>query len=243
MARHPSFAASFVSLSAIGLAGVAEARPLSLDLGLPAFTCPLLFGDEASLPPPPVVLPELEGPSAATGAPDAIRLRDGRLLHGKILTSVQNGLLFRDAQSQQTIVLPFAEVVDVSHPGAAPPLSPALLDQQRHFFLEAQLRDLQGRYDSLSVWPPVEELLFGVLGVATGLLLYLLEGPAGLIWAAFIGVPGLISLVVGTFELTSVLHREGDLEDQIAAVRAELARARGAEAPTPAPLAPLAFRF
>ncbi len=238
---------AFVPGALAGLVSAgAEARPLGLDLGLPSLACPLLLGDEAPLPPPPVVLPP--GPEDAAALPpagfDVVRLRDGRTLRGKILTSVQNGLLFHDAQTGQTSVLPYGDVVDIERPRAPAPLAtPELLAQQHRFYLESQLRDLQGRYDALSVWPPVEELIFGLLGVGTAAILYILDSVDGLIWAAFVGVPGLISLVFGSFELASVLHREGDLEEQLDATRAQLARLPGSSSLPRPVVAPIALRF
>ena len=230
-------------LSACLPAASALARPLTLDLGLPALACPLLLGQD--YPPPPVVLPpgpaQAPGPNlpvAAGEAPDTVRLRDGRELHGKILYQVQGGLLFHDAESRSSFVLPFGDIMDLRQPSAGPP--GRLLQDERHFLLETQLRDLEARADALTVWPPVEELLFGLVGVAGGVILYVIGGPGSLLWAALVGVPGLITLLIGGFDLASVLRREADLEGQIGQLRRQLGEAGAMAEP---PSMPVALRF
>ncbi|HUB08697.1 MAG TPA: hypothetical protein VMB50_16945 [Myxococcales bacterium] len=231
----------------LAFAPLASARPLALDLGLPALS---LFGQvPAAVPPPPVVLPP--GPALAPGsepaplpppAPDVVRLKDGRTLQGKILYSVQNGLLFHDATSQQTYVVPFGDVVDVQQ-GRPVFQSPTGFAPDRRLFLEAQIREVKARYDGLSLWPSIEELIAGVLGIGAGALLWALTGDViDGVFAAILGVTGLVSLVVGVFEMASVVKRENEYKDQLEQLQLQLGQLRSENLPARA--APLvAVRF
>lgn len=238
-------------LAALAFAPLASALPFSLDLGVPQLS---LFGQvQPVVPPPPVVLPP--GPALAPGAsppvatpaapavpatPDVIRLKDGRTIQGKILYPVQSGLLFRDGPSQQTYVVPFADIVDVQQ--ARPELpATSTFAPDRRLFLEAQLRDVKARYDALSLWPAVEELLAGALGVGSGVLLYVLTGGfsggdiVDGVFAAILGATGLVSLVIGTFEMASVIRRENELKDQLEHLQVQLGQLRSENLPAPPP--------
>ncbi len=241
--RLPSGAAIAAALLA---SAAASARPLALDLGLPALS---LFGQ---VPPPPVVLPP--GPPLAPGevAPpgaashDALRLKDGRTLEGKILYPVQNGLLFHDAASGQTYVVPFADIVDLQQSRPELP-GTAVATTDRRLFLEAQIREVKLRYEALSLWPAVEELCAGALGIGGGVLLYVVTGgfPVDVvdgIFAAILAVTGAVSLAVGVAELASVVKRESELKDQLEHLQVQLGQLRSENLPAPPP--PLvAIRF
>ncbi len=232
-------------------AGRGLARPLALDLDLPPLACPLLFGQaqpiQPALAPPPVVLqpgPPQQGPEpAATSVGDQLRLKDGRTLQGKILYQVQTGLLFRDATTQQTYVVPFGDIVDLQQGKAVLP-TPSALVPDRRLFLEAQIREVKGRYDALSLWPPVEELVAGALGVLGGVLFIVLDpygGALDYVFAALLGVPGGISLVAGIIEMASVVRRENELQDQLDHLKLQLGQLRAEALPAQPPV--VAFRF
>jgi hypothetical protein len=250
---QPSVRALGVALVCL-LSGRGLARPLALDLDLPTLACPLLFGQAPAvapgpptplgLAPPPVVLQPgpPEGAAPAPGA-DSLRLKDGRTLQGKILYQVQTGLLFHDALSQQTYVVPFGDIVDVQQGKlTAPPATSVVPD--RRLFLEAQIRDVKARYDSLSLWPPIEELIGGVLGVAGGVLfLALLPGDVlDYVLAGLLIIPGGISLVAGTLEMASVVRRENELQDQLDRLKGQLGQLKAEALPAVGPQV-VAFRF
>lgn len=233
-------------------AGRGLARPMALDLDIPPLACPLLFGQaqpvQPVVAPPPVVLqpgPPQQGPEAVAPAAvgDSLKLKDGRTLQGKILYQVQTGLLFRDGVSQQTYVVPFGDIVDLQQGKSVLP-TPTGLVPDRRLFLEAQIRDVKGRYDALSLWPPVEELVAGALGVLGGVLFIVLDpygGTLDYVFAALLGIPGAISLVAGILEMASVVRRENELQEQLDHLKAQLGQLR-AEA-MPAPPQVVAFRF
>lgn len=228
----------------------ALASPLSLDLGLPPLACPLLFGQTS--PPPPVVLPPgppEHGPAAAAQGAATLKLKDGRTLQGKILYQVQDGLLFRDEAGQRTFVVPFGDIVDLQQGASEGRLvlpAPAAIVPDRRLFLEGQIRDVKARYDALSYWSPIEELVGGALGIAGGVIFLALPifgGDSTLEWvfAALLAVPGAISLVAGTVELASVVRRQNELQEQLAHLQAQLGTLKSEALPAPPP--GLAFAF
>ena len=232
-------------LGTLAAAPAAWARPLSLDLGLPSLSCPVLFGQAS--PPPPVVLPSgpAQPPAESTpAAPDTVRLKDGRVLRRKILRDVPGGLLFHDVAGQQTLVLPYGDVVDIqpSKAVAAPPATGGPTTDRR-LFLEGQIREVQSRYDALSIAPAIEELIAGIVAIAGAVLfLYLAPGTLDDVFAALIGVPGALSLVVGLVELVSVVKREGELQEQLDLLRHQLHGVRSDALPVVArPLLALHF--
>jgi hypothetical protein len=225
---------------ACGAAGRGLARPLALELDVPHLACPLLFGQAQAVQPivapPPVVLqpgPPQQGPEAVAPTPgvDTLRIKDGRTLQGKILYQVQTGLLFRDAVSQQTYVVPFGDIVDLQQGKLAFPATGALVPDKR-LFLEAQIREVKGRYDSLSLWPAIEELVGGAIGVASGVLFaLLLPDTLDYVLGALIGATGVISLVVGVFEMASVVKRENELQEQLEQLKAQLGQLKAEAVP------------
>ncbi|MHB8420119.1 MAG: hypothetical protein ACYDCL_18745 [Myxococcales bacterium] len=240
--------ASVAGALTLSFAPLAAARPLALGLGLPSLA---LFGQvQPAVPPPPVVLPPgppLEPgfappPEAAVPAPaDVLRLRDGRTLQGKILYQVQSGLLFRDEVSRQTYVVPFADIVDVRQGQTTVP-APGAFAPDRRLFLEAQIREVKARYDELSVWPAIEEMIAGALGVGGGVLLFALTGDLiDDVFSAILGVAGLLSLTVGVLELASVVRQENETKDQLQHLEVQLGQLRSENLPVPPPA--LALRF
>lgn len=206
--------------------------PRALDLATPRLSLRLLLGQS----PPPVALPESGARDAADGASDGfdhLTLRDGRALRGKILTQVQEGFLFHDAVSNASFVVPFADIADLQRPAplqlrAEPQLPPARESSsgERRFFLESSLRDLQMRYDALSLWPGIETLIGGAVGLGVAILIVALVGTdtLDLVFAGLSGVLGAISLVSGIAEVVSIEKREGELTQQMAAVQDQLSQ-------------------
>jgi len=245
-------------LSVCLVASVAQATPLSASLSIPRLSLELLFGQT----PPPVVLPDAPvtppGPSAVpvpapapwTDGLDHLRLRDGRDLKGKILSQVQDGFLFSDAGSNTTFVVPFKDIADLQRASAPQGFTPTLAPNssgERRFFLEAELRDLQTRLEAVSVWPGIEGIAGGVIGLGVGVVLLAVFGTSDgveLIFVALAGVTGLISLISGVVSLVSAENRKGELSGQIAQVQDQLSKLPPIAGLLPSAAPPaLAFRF
>jgi hypothetical protein len=191
--------------------------------------------------------PPEHGPAAAptTGAA-TLKLKDGRTVQGKILYQVQDGFLFHDEAGQQTYVVPFGDIVDLKQDAGDGRLvlpAPGSIVPDRRLFLEAQIRDVKARYDALSYWSPIEELIGGALGIAGGaLFLALLPGDTlDYVLAALLAVPGAISLIAGTVELASVLRRSNELQGQLEHLQSQLGTLKSEALPAPPPV--LAFAF
>ncbi len=240
--RTPAFIRTLFGVLALAAPATAWARPLSLDLGMPRLT---LLGQ--AVPPPPVVLPPGPPEELGRGAPvttDTVRLSDGRVLHGKILRELHEGLLFRDSLTQETVVLPFTTIVDIQSAKAAPAAPAAIFPTgDRRLFLQGQIRDVQARYDALSIAPAIEEIVAGAVAIA-GAVLFLALGGMGTagsdavlndVFAALIGIPGALSLIIGTVDLISTERQESALQDQLDQLRHQLAGYRSEIRPAVAP--------
>ena len=251
------------------LAPAAQAAELSAGLGIPRLSFSLLFGQS----PPPVIVPDAPvtppGPSAtpiprtpdatppqgaATDGADHIRLRDGRQLRGKILSQVQDGFLFNDLSSNATFVVPFGQIADLQRAAPPPPppaftptLAPGgpLLPTDRRLFLESELRTLQVRYEQVSIWPGIEGLAGGVVGLGVGVVLLAVFGTSDgleLFFAGLSGATGLISLISGIVSLVSAENQKAQISAQMAQVQDQLAHLPPAVGWLPRPMA-VAFRF
>jgi hypothetical protein len=232
-------------LAALGLllAPGALARPVSIGLDLPAYTLPIVFGEET---PPPVVLPP--GPPQAPEPQDVVTLHDGRVYRGKILYQVQGGLLFSDPRFPQSFVIPFADIANLQHPGGPPPAeSPNPMLAQR-LMLEAQLRDLQLRADALTVFPAIGTMAGGAVSIGIGIFLYAslqnsncvvtvtgqLDCSASqtdaIVFGLLAAIPGAVALALGTLELISITNRQNELQAQITQVKQSLAQVGSVQA-------------
>jgi hypothetical protein len=222
-------------LSVLLVASPALARPLSVGLDAPSLSLELLFAQET---PPPVVLPPPAQPS--TEQPDVVTLRDGRVYRGRVLYQVQGGLLFSDPRFPQSFVISFGDIANVQHPGG--PVQPSGITSQR-LMLEAQLRDLQLRADSLTVFPAIGTMAGGAISIGIGIMLYALYNTStcsggvpnvcladpnaqtnAIVFGLLAGIPGAVALILGTLELISVTNRQAELQSQITQVKQSLAQ-------------------
>jgi hypothetical protein len=224
---------------ALAIAPPALARPLSVGLDLPSYSLGVLLGEDQ--PAQPVQPPPPAPPPGSPEQPDVVTLRDGRVYRGHILYQVQGGLLFSDPRFAQSFVIPFGDIANVQHPGGQPqPLQTSGITAQR-LVLEAQLRDLQLRLDSLTVFPAIGTMAGGAISIGIGIMLYALYNtstcdPYGncvsdpnaqtnaIIFGLLAGIPGAVALILGTLELISVTNKQADLEHQIAQVKQSLAQ-------------------
>jgi len=249
------------------LAPAAQASELSAGLGIPRLSLSLLFGQS----PPPVIVPDSPvtppGPSAtpiqrtpdvaspqgaSTDGADHIRLRDGRQLRGKILSQVQDGFLFNDLSSNATFVVPFGQIADLRRAAPPPPqaFTPTLAPTpggptDRRLFLESELRTLQVRYEQVSIWPGIEGLAGGVVGLGVGIVLLAVFGTSDgleLFFAGLSGATGLISLISGIVSLVSAENQKAQISAQMAQVQDQLAHLPPAVGWLPRPTV-VAFRF
>jgi hypothetical protein len=216
----------------------ALARPLAVGLDLPSLSLPVLLGGD-EVPTPPVVLTPV---TPQPDQPDVVTLHDGRIYRGRILYQVQGGLLFSDPRFAQSFVIPFADIANIQHPGAPPAAEPPSPLLAQRLTLEAQLRDLQLRADSLTVFPAVGTMAGGAISIGIGIFLYAMfqnqgcvqTGPNTLdcsasqtdavVFGLLAAVPGAVALALGTLELVSITNRQHELQAQMTQVKQSLAQ-------------------
>jgi hypothetical protein len=255
---------------AVALAAApASARPVSIGLDVPGLSLGLLLEDDASKgqPAPPNAQPPApQTPQVSGDQPDVVTLRDGRVYRGRILYQVQGGLLFSDPRFPQSFVIPLGDVANVTHPGGpVVPPQPSGITAQR-LMLESQLRDLQLRLDSLSVFPAIGTMAGGAISIGIGIMLYALYNTStcsntvppvcvadpnaqtnAIIFGLLAGIPGAVALILGTLELISVTNRQAEIQSQIGQIRQSLqqlsVQQQAGVAPprTPPPLITLRF--
>jgi hypothetical protein len=249
------------------VAAPASARPVSIGLDVPGLSLGLLLGDDTSPKgqPAPAAPPNAQPQTPQAGdQPDVVTLRDGRVYRGRILYQVQGGLLFSDPRFPQSFVIPLGDVANVQHPGGQV-LPPTGVTAQR-LMLENQLRDLQLRLDSLSVFPAIGTMAGGAISIGIGVMLYALYNTStcnnavppycvqdpnaqtnAIIFGLLAAIPGAVALILGTLELISVTNRQAEIQSQIVQVKQSLAQLsvqqQAGVAPPRTPPALITLRF